>query len=111
MSDQKERRRFKRVNKYLEVQYYFGNNTEPIQVFTEDISEGGIRVHNPFPIDERFQFPIHIFLDQTKSETVKAIARVAWQRKKEDAPVWEMGLEFVQMPEADRRLVEQFVNE
>lgn len=104
-----EKRQSKRMSQYLKVQFYFGSNTEPIQVFTEDISTGGIRIQSPFPIDERYQFPMHIFLNQDPLSSIKVIARVAWQRKNEDSPNWEMGIEFVQMQDADRDLVGKFV--
>jgi len=107
----KDKRQSKRVNHDIKVRYYFGSNTEPIQVFTEDISSGGIRIHNPFPIDQRYQFPMHIFLDQDASAVVKVIARVAWQRKRDDVSIWEMGLEFVQLDEHDRVLLSQFVQD
>lgn len=106
-----ERRRFRRVDHHLEVRYYIAANSEPVKVYTEDISAGGIRIHNPFPIDEQYQFPIRIMLDPKHNLEVKAIARVAWSRKRADAQVWEMGIEFIQMQDADRDAVERYVEE
>jgi len=104
-----DKRQTKRVNQYIQIRYFFGSNTSPIQVYTEDISSGGIRIHNPFKIDERYQFPMDIVLDSESDTLMKVIARVAWQRKIENKELWEMGLEFVQMENADRELLEKFV--
>lgn len=68
-----------------------------------------MRIHNPFKIDERYQFPMDILLDSTSNQVMKVIARVAWQRKKEKSEVWEMGLEFVQMESADLDRFKKFV--
>jgi c-di-GMP-binding flagellar brake protein YcgR len=106
-----ERRRHRRIDRHLEVRYYIGTDNNPVRVFTEDISQGGIRIQNPFPIDEHYRFPIRITLNPETNLEIKAIARVAWQRKKPDAVMWEMGIEFIQIQDGDLEIIKKFLEE
>lgn len=103
-----ERRRWARVNCLLPVEYYINEMNDPINVHTIDIGGGGMRIKNPFPIDERYQFPMRIFLGE---HPVRILARAAWQAKLEDEEMYEIGLEFVQILEEDQEKIISFVDE
>lgn len=106
MDENENKRHFKRLEQYLKVRFYFGDNTQPVQVYTKDISLGGIHIHSPLSIDQRYQFPMLVYISD---EPVRVIARVAWQRQQENSTDWEMGLEFVQIKDSDRERIAQFL--
>ncbi len=104
-----ERRQYRRLNHHLEVRYYISANSTPIKVYTEDISVGGIRVKNPFPINEHYQFPMRITLKPETNLTVKAIVKVAWQKPTNSE--WSIGLEFIHIEDSDRKIIQDFIEE
>ncbi len=102
-----EKRQYRRLNKHLEVRYYISANSDPVKVYTEDISVGGIRVKNSFPINEHYQFPMRITLNSESDVVIKAIVKVAWQRSSNGE--WTIGLEFIHMDEEDRKAIQNFI--
>lgn len=109
MSDHvQEQRQYARVQKFLPVEYFLNDQRGPIQLYTMDISAGGMRVKNPFPIEERFQFPMSVRVD-SKTE-IKVMAKVVWQKKILNEEFYETGLEFVNMSEEDRKSLSDFID-
>lgn len=104
-----ERRRYVRYQRFLSVEYFVNERLGQLKVYTIDISTGGMRVKNPFPIDSAYQFPMCVHLDSTAE--VKVIARATWQRKIANEEFYEIGLEFVSMSDEDRRRLTAFVGE
>lgn len=109
INDQSEQRRYARVQRFLPVEYFLNDQKGPIQLYTMDISAGGMRVKNPFPIENPFPFPMSLHLD-TKKE-IKIIAKVIWQKKISNEDFYEIGLEFIHISDEDKNQLTGFIQE
>lgn len=108
VNEQTEQRRYARAQRFIHVEYFLNDTKGPIQLYTMDISAGGMRVKNPFPIENPFNFPMSIHLD-TKKE-IKIMAKVVWQKKIANEDFYEIGLEFVHMSDDDKTRLIDFIN-
>lgn len=104
-----EQRKYARAQRYLPVEYFLNDQMGPLQLYTMDISAGGMRVKNPFPIDSAYPFPMALHLDP--GTEVKIMAKVIWQRKIANEDFHEIGLEFVHISDDDKERLSKFIHE
>ena len=105
-----ERRRNPRANSAMPVQYrgmrQGGDAT--IGAIARDISNGGIRlVVNEF-LSIFTRLVVEISIPSTP-KPVRAISKVVWIRKRPYGEQYEVGMQFVDMTEEDKRNIFQFV--
>ena len=71
-----------------------------------DLSLGGVRIYSDEPLDTGQTLELEFVCPDGR--TLQAAARVAWSRKLPPgaAGVYDVGMEFVDLPEADRKTLE-----
>ena len=106
------RRVFKRVPTSFLLT--FNLNARPVDAVAQDISEGGLCVFSPHELPEgsRLNLKFKIFNDAEPVES-QQVRQLEVQGKVrysilEDAD-YRMGIEFLNVPEADRRFIANFV--
>lgn len=102
----REKRRYRRFPCNLPLQYRaFGPDTPGNKGgFTRDIAEGGIRfVANRFiPVATNLTLDVNL---STTPQHLKATSKVVWVRKLREGDRYEVGLEFTEISDDDRRRV------
>ena len=107
----KERRKAPRVNARLPLQ--FKDIQRPIETYsgtlTKDISGGGVRfISNEFlSIFTRLLLEVSV---PTFSRPIKAISKVAWIQKVPRSSQYEVGVQFLDMTEEDKRQLGSFIS-
>lgn len=106
----KERRRFPRVNARLPLQYK--DIQRPIEIYsgtlTKDISEGGVR----FISTEFLSIFTRLLIEASIpsfSRPIKAISKVAWIRKLPYGNQYDVGIQFMDMTEEDKKHLASFI--
>ena len=106
----KERRRHPRVNARLPLQYK--DIQRPIEAYSgtlsRDVSEGGVRfLSNEFlSVFTRLLLEVSI---PSLSRPVKAISKVAWIQKVPRSNQYNVGVQFMDMTEEDKKQLASFV--
>ena len=106
----KERRKFPRINARIPLQ--FKDIQRPIETYagslTKDISENGVCfTSNDFlSIFTRLLLEISV---PSFSRPVKAISKVAWIQKVPRSSQYNVGLQFMDMTEDDRKHLASFI--
>ncbi|HOX09847.1 MAG TPA: PilZ domain-containing protein [Candidatus Omnitrophota bacterium] len=109
-SDFPERRQFERINTAMSVQYrgIRQANGSVISAISRDISTGGVRML----VNEFISVFTRLVLDiavPSTTKPVRVVSKVAWVRKRPYGEQYEVGVEFVDMPDEDRRSIFDFV--
>lgn len=106
----KERRKFPRINARLPLQ--FKDIQRPIETFsgtlTKDISEGGVR----FISSEFLSIFTRLLIEASIpsfSRPIKSISKVAWIRKVPHGSQYDIGVQFMDMTEEDRKQLASFI--
>lgn len=106
-----EKRRFPRLNSRIPVQYKkIAEYKDALQgTITRDIGEGGVRLvaHEFIPLFTKLK--IEIFLSPL-SNSISTISKVAWMRKIPYADQYDVGLEFIELPEISRKLIANYIS-
>lgn len=105
-----ERRRHPRVISAMPVQYrgIRQDGDAAVGTVARDISNGGIRfVTNEF-ISIFTRLVVEVSIPSTP-KPVKAISKVVWIHKRPYGEQYEIGMQFVDMTEEDKRNLSQFV--
>ena len=106
----KERRRSPRINARLPLQ--FKDIQRPMEIYTgsltKDISEGGVRfISSDFlSIFTRLLLEVSV---PSFSRPVKAISKVAWIQKIPRSNQYNVGVQFMDMTEEDRKQLASFI--
>ena len=107
----KEKRSCPRINARLPVQ--FKDIQRPIETYTgsltKDISEGGIR----FASSEFLSIFTRLLVEVSVpsfSRAVKAISKVAWIQKIPRSSQYNVGLQFMDMTEEDKKHLTSFIS-
>lgn len=106
-----ERRRYKRVNSTIPLQYknlrQLSEGT--VGAITRDVGEGGIRfIANEFlPLASRLV--VEVFLP-AQPRPVKAIAKVAWIRKIASTDQYEVGNQFLEVGKEDKVNLSEYIS-
>lgn len=106
-----DRRRYPRVNSAMPVQYrgIRQGSEAAVGTIARDISNGGIRfVSNEF-LSIFTRLVVEISIPSTP-KPVRAISKVVWIRKRSYGEQYEVGMQFVDMSEDDRRNISHFVD-
>lgn len=110
----KERRKYARLKASVEVKYTIIGKPGELQVFSKDISAGGLCVvaEKEFPIDTPLQLEIKM---PDLQDPVQALGRVVWQKKIESAgdhkPYYNVGLEFTGISDFDRFNINRYIKD
>ncbi|MFA5093703.1 MAG: PilZ domain-containing protein [Candidatus Omnitrophota bacterium] len=109
-ADFPERRQFERVNTAMSVQYRGIRQASDsvISAISRDVSAGGIRLLVDEFISVFTRLVLEIALPSIPNP-VKVVSKVAWIRKRPYGEQYEVGVEFMDMPEEDRRGICDFV--
>jgi c-di-GMP-binding flagellar brake protein YcgR len=102
----RERRRFIRIPENAPITYEIMDNPETGEHFTKDISLGGIRffIHHFVPVNSFLR--IKLFLKKI-TFYFEALVRVVWIRRDPHGDRYEIGVEFINIPqEAVEHLIE-----
>ncbi len=75
---------------------------------TLDISPGGMRIQTNEVMDKGDRIELELLLDEKEQEWFPVVAKVAWTMRLDvgSAARFEIGLRFIELPEADRRRLE-----
>ena len=106
-----ERRRYVRLNIPLEVNYIVkGKEPSSCKTITKNISPSGARfdMNQDFPKGTVLDINIKI---PTKPDPIPIKAKVVWCRKRseEDENAYDVGFEFVKIPEESKNLFFQYL--
>ena len=108
---QEEKRRFKRIDSSLSVQ--FKNLRQPADIangsLTRNVSEGGVCFKTSKFISLACRLVLEINLPNAP-KPIKAISKVAWIRKVPSSDQYELGNQFLEITREDRSLITGFVN-
>lgn len=106
----KERRKSPRINARLPLQYK--DIQRPIETYsgtlTRDISEGGVR----FIANEFLSIFTRLLVEASIpsfSRPIKAISKVAWIRKIPSGNQYDVGVQFMDMTEEDKKHLTSFI--
>ncbi len=106
------RRKFARLDLALTVSYAVKGETgavhDPREALSSDISEGGIRLMTPGPLQMGSLLDLQITLAGHEDQPIFASGEVVWQNKL-GATSFETGVTIRTMPEKDRSRFMQFV--
>jgi c-di-GMP-binding flagellar brake protein YcgR len=118
--DGEDRRRFFRLNKIMPAHFIPISaedgpmpSEDPAQrdrIFVVDISAGGFRAttHKPMQVDAKLHAEIYI----SRTDPIRGDCRVVWQRELTVSEMFEVGLEFTDLPQEEwKRLVDFIVEE
>lgn len=103
MRRSRERRRYRRAHCDFPVQFRsFGQGVPAMGGFTRDIAEGGVRfvAHRFIPVATNLTFDMKL---STTRRPLKATSKVAWVRRLPDGDRYEIGLEFNDISDDDKR--------
>ena len=108
---QEEKRRFKRIDSNLPVQ--FKNLRQPVEIasgsVTRNVSEGGVCFKTSKFISLACRLVVEISLPNS-AKPIKAISKVAWIRKVPSTDQYELGNQFLEITREDKSLITGFVN-
>ena len=104
-----ERRRHPRLLSHLPLRYYRKGTSHYADTLTKDVGLGGVRFlsHEFFPTTHEFLVEIPLF---RASHPVQTVGRVAWSQKIAHSDLYEIGMEFLQLPDDHRRLLNAFLD-
>lgn len=105
-----ERRQYPRVNTTMSIQYRGMRQASDsvMGAIARDISSGGIRVLVNEFISVFTRLVVEVYIPST-SEAVKVVSKVAWIQKRPHGEQYEIGMQFLDMAEEDRRNISEFV--
>jgi len=105
-----ERRQYPRVNTTMSIQYRGIRQASDsvMGAIARDISSGGIRVLVNEFISVFTRLVVEVYIPST-SEAVKVVSKVAWIQKRPHGEQYEVGMQFMDMAEEDRRNISEFV--
>ena len=102
-----EKRRYHRIKIIMGLVCYRSQGKN-INVFTDDVSVGGIKFFCHQPMSKKEDVKLEI--PAGYGEIIKIDGHVAWIKENEDAPgSYEGGIEFARMSEDDLRLWKKFI--
>lgn len=107
----KERRRAVRINARVPLQ--FKDIQRPIETYsgtlTKDVSEGGARFVSGDFLSLFTRLLVEVSLPSF-SRPVKAISKVAWIQKQPRGSQYNIGLQFLDMTEEDKKHLASFIS-
>ncbi len=109
----KERRKYVRLEASVEVQYTVIGKPGTIEVFSKNISAGGLCITTKEEIISDTPLQIQIKIPDLK-DPIRALARVVWQKKREgtaEGPkaYYDTGIEFTGISDFDRFNINRYI--
>ncbi|MDD5680814.1 MAG: PilZ domain-containing protein [Candidatus Omnitrophica bacterium] len=111
LNETDEKRKYKRVNSTIPLQYkklrQLSEGT--VGAITQNVGEGGVRfIANEFlPLASRLV--VEVFLP-AQPRPIKAISKVAWIRKIPAADQYEVGNQFLEVGKEDKVNLSQYIS-
>ena len=108
-----ERRKFARLKTSVDVKYTVIGNPGEIEVFSKDISAGGLCIVLIEELVADTPLQLEILVPDIK-DAIRALARVVWQRKckeqeAEGKTLFETGVEFTGLSDFDRFNLNRYI--
>lgn len=106
-----EKRRYKRVESNLPLQYKNLRKSFdlPVGSLTKNLSEGGVSFKSNEFISLACRLVVEISIPSVP-KPIKAISKVAWIRKLPAGDQYELGNQFLDMAKEDKQHIINFVN-
>lgn len=107
-----ERRKYMRLQANVEVKYMIIGKPGTINVFSKNISAGGLCITAGEQITNNTPLQLEIKIPDLK-DPIRAIARVVWQKKFAERPEGDFttGIEFTGISDFDRFNINRYVTE
>ena len=110
-----ERRKFARLKTSVDVKYTVIGNPGEIEVFSKDISAGGLCIVVCEELVSDTPLQLEIIVPDIK-DPIRALARIVWQRKGKDQDtegktLFETGVEFTGLSDFDRFNLNRYILE
>ncbi|MBI4356038.1 MAG: PilZ domain-containing protein [Candidatus Omnitrophica bacterium] len=104
-----ERRRHPRLFSHLPLRYHHKGTSQYADTLTKDVSVSGVRFisHEFFPTASEFLVEVPLF---RASHPLQTLGRVAWSQKIAHSDLYEIGMEFTQLPDEHRKLLNAFLD-
>ena len=104
-----ERRRFLRIPDELEITYKVISDTKTKMFMTKDISQGGIRFFAQEPIPQNSLLEIRLTLKEVPF-SFKTVVRTRWVKMVPYGDLYEVGVEFINIPQDAAEHLLQYIN-
>ncbi len=103
------RREFPRLRQHIPVRFG-GEESRYQDSLTKDVGEGGVRLMSRefLPVNARLK--LEFFLAPA-SEALTAVGKVVWVQKLPYSYQHDIGIQFVDIPEGDKKRLSHFVDE
>ncbi len=110
-----ERRRYARLKTSVEIKYTVIGNPGEIEVFSKDISAGGLCIILLEELVSDTPLQLEMVVPDVK-DPINALGRVVWQRKckdqgSEEKILYETGIEFTGISDFDRFNLNRYILE
>lgn len=104
-----ERRKAYRLNKVLGATIEHRGEVTQTRLFVIDISMSGFRATSHIPLPEQEELKVSVALSK-EEEPLEARARIVWQKELTVSGMFQLGAEFVELPEDQRERLEAFID-
>ncbi|MBN3039185.1 MAG: PilZ domain-containing protein [Candidatus Omnitrophica bacterium] len=111
MESFQERRKYMRLKTSVQVKYTIIGNPGEIEVFSKDVSAGGICMYLGEELVADTPLQLEIVIPDLK-DPIHALGRVVWQKKdkgQEEQVKLETGIEFTGISDFDRFNINRYV--
>ncbi|MCA9791401.1 MAG: PilZ domain-containing protein [Candidatus Eremiobacteraeota bacterium] len=103
-----ERRKAYRLNKVLGATIEHRGEVTQTRLFVIDISTSGFRATSHIPLPEQEDLKVSVALSKDE-EPLEATARIVWQKELTVSGMFQLGSEFVDLPEEQLERLESFI--
>ncbi|MGE0490638.1 MAG: PilZ domain-containing protein [Vulcanimicrobiota bacterium] len=103
-----ERRKAYRLNKVLGATIEHRGEVTQTRLFVIDISTSGFRATSHIPLPEQEELKVSVALSK-EEEPLEARARIVWQKELTVSGMFQLGAEFVDLPEDQLGRLEGFI--
>jgi c-di-GMP-binding flagellar brake protein YcgR len=111
MSDNAEKRKYKRVDAHISLKYkLLGDKSEVSNsgTVTNNLSEGGVRFRTKDFISRSSRIMMEVDVPLAE-KPVQAISKVAWIRKSPGGDDYDIGGQFLEINSKDKKAVSEYI--
>ena len=111
VTENTEQRKHQRVEAHVPVKYCKLRNGAGIKgasSISKNLSQGGVRFRAAEFISMACRLILEVDIPMS-ARSVKAISRVAWIRKSASVDNFEIGSQFIEMSEEDKKLISKYI--
>lgn len=108
---EQERRKYPRVYASLPMQFRPIGELDklPHETITRDLSEGGVRFRADRFVPVGTRLVVNVLLEGHR-EPVRSLVKIIWTRKQQYSDNYEVGCQFVNLPEDARARINRFIS-